>query len=111
MGTTPLHGKATAFGKIVRVHFKKVALQYEPRDVVQAAVAIAREKEIKKETLKELLSKIRIDVSAFGWIAILPTWVRFNASSLLPLDRPLLGTKDRLLPIQLGAMPNSSFLS
>ena len=103
-------GRATAMGKLVRVNFE-VKLHFDPQDVVKAAVDSYKNKKIEKETLKELLSKIQIDVSAMGWITILPTWVWISASSLLPQDRPLLGTKDRLLPIQLGALPNSSFVN
>lgn len=103
--------RVTVLGGLVRVNFNKIELHYDPRAVVKAAVAIARDRGIKKETLEELLSEVRIDVSAFGWVAILPTWVWLSASSALPLDRPLLGTKDRLLPVQFGALPDSSFVN
>ncbi len=105
-----IDGRATAMGKLVRMSFK-VALHYELRDVVKVAATIGRDKGIKKETLEQLLSEIRINVSAFGWATILPTWAWLSASSLLPVDRPLLGTNSRLLPPQFGALPDSSFVN
>jgi len=105
-----LTGRATAFGRLVRADFT-AKLHFERRDVVQAAVAVAQANGIEKETLERLLSNIRVDVSAFGWVTILPTWAWLSASSLLPVDRPLLGTSDRLLPEQFGALPDSSFLN
>jgi hypothetical protein len=85
-----------------------VRLHFDPMDVLKAAVAIAKDKGIEKEVLEQLLSKLSIDVSAFAWVLGLPTWSRLSTSSLLPVARPLLGTKDRLLPVQIGAMPDSS---
>jgi hypothetical protein len=91
-------GSASVFWKLARANFT-VRLHYDPLDVVKAAFAIAAKKGIDKEMLEKLLSEIRMDISALAWVVILPTWVRISTSSLLPMDRPLFGTKDRLLPI------------
>ncbi|MBI4579590.1 MAG: hypothetical protein HY718_07810 [Planctomycetes bacterium] len=105
-----LDGRATAMGKLVRMNFN-VQLHYDPRELVKALAALARDKQITQKELEQLLSKIRLDLSAFGWVTILPTWAWVSSSSLLPLKRPLLGAMDRLLPAELAALPDSSLLN
>jgi hypothetical protein len=110
-----VEGRATAYrlpivGPLAKADFK-LQLHYDPKDIVKAAAAIARKNGIDKKTLEELLSEIRIDVSAMGWITIFPIKAWFSAGSLLPLQRPLLGASSRPLPSLLSALPDSSFRS
>lgn len=86
-------------------------LHYDSVELVKAAASVLRDRGYDRETVEQLLSAVRLDVSGWVWALILPAYVEISTSSLLPQDRPLHGTKQRLLPPQIAAMPDSEILN
>jgi hypothetical protein len=86
-------------------------LKYDRRQLLRIAIQAAKDKRIGREAVEAMLKEVSFDFSAWVKAGRLPlSWVQLSASSLLPLGRPLYGALDRLLPVQVAAMPDSRLL-
>lgn len=103
-----LGGSASAY-KVIRADWK-LQLHYDARALLEVATSAAKQHKIGKAALEQMLREVSFDASAVIKAGIPLSWVQVSASSLLPSRRPLLGALDRLLPVQIAAMPDSRLL-
>jgi hypothetical protein len=104
--TLGFSGRATAY-KVVRADFN-LQLHYNSRQLLQAAIRLAKSKNVSEEDVAAMLDKISFDASAVVRAGIPISYVRLSASSLYPMKRPLLGATDELVPVQVAALPDRS---
>jgi hypothetical protein len=98
-------GSATMY-KVLRGDFK-LQLHYDHRQLINTIVRFAKNRNLTRGDVEQMLSSMSFDASAVAKVGFLPlSYLKLSASSLLPLRRPLIGATDELLPVQLSSLPD-----
>ncbi|MFL5046674.1 MAG: hypothetical protein ACJ8EA_17730 [Xanthobacteraceae bacterium] len=98
-------GTATAY-KVFRGDFK-VQLHYDVRQLLTTTVRFAKNRNLTRGEVEQMLQSVSFDASAVVKAGFLPlSYLKLSASSLLPFRRPLIGATDELLPVQLSTLPD-----
>jgi hypothetical protein len=98
-------GSATLY-KVLRGDFK-LQLHYDHRQLINTVVRFAKNRNLTRGDVEQMLSSMSFDASAVAKVGFLPlSYLKLSASSLLPLRRPLIGATDELLPVQLSSLPD-----
>lgn len=86
----------------------RLRVKYNPRQIFDATVGLMKGQPGFRDDIEAALDAISFDFSTLIKAGKLPlSWVQMSASSLRPQGRPLYGATDRLLPVQVAAMPDS----
>ncbi len=98
-----LQGYASAY-KIFRADFD-LHLRYDSEEILRRALQLGINKNLSRADMEDLLSHMSLDASAFLRLGALPlASVKLSARSLVPLQHPLIGATDDLVPVQVAAL-------
>jgi hypothetical protein len=99
-----LMGRATIY-KVLHGDFK-LQLHFNDRQLVDAVVRFAKQRNLTRPQVEQLLQSVSFDASAVVKAGLPISYLKLSASSILPLRRPVIGATEELLPIQLSSLPD-----